>query len=285
MTSTPAVGTVVETRSGAQYRVVGTGTTGTKVEARPIKGGAVKWLNVATLRVLTDGGEDTARADAIVKAVTACTHPDATNGAHAYRDGVCRCGAPKRNADGSVPSVSNRRNAMRTRQGTEITEIDPLTAYVATADGMGYGPTATAYVPPTTDAPAMSRHLVHPVQQIDSYPVGNPDGSHLNDLERSILAAVPATGWQLDGKTPVDFTNDPRTPGERAAEWTPARLNHASAVIVWRGEFGIEMGAVRVRRPARAGYPEDTFEASPFPGGWTSVPLSAILLVRHPVTI
>ena len=45
----------------------------------------------------------TERADAIVRAITACTHPDASSGAHAYRDGICRCGAPKRNPDGSVP--------------------------------------------------------------------------------------------------------------------------------------------------------------------------------------
>lgn len=133
---------------------------------------------------------------------------------------------------------------------------------------------------------ALSTALAHPVKTPASFPLGESDGSHLTPLERDTLDALPVVSFRLDSKANVDYMNDPRTDGEKAAEWTPARLDHASAVITYVGEFGLAMGAVRCRRPAGyAGRTEDMFEVSPFPGAWTEVPISRVLLVRHPQTI
>lgn len=127
--------------------------------------------------------------------------------------------------------------------------------------------------------------LHHAVNKTESYPMGESDGSHLSQLEREWLERIP-TGMALSSRANVDWMNDTRTPGEKAAEWTPARLDHESAIIVYRGEFGLSMGAVRYRYPkGYAGRTEDTFSVSPFPGGWDEVGISRILLVRHPQTI
>jgi hypothetical protein len=129
-------------------------------------------------------------------------------------------------------------------------------------------------------------YMSHPVQFTSAYPEGNADGSHLSPLELEWLERIPTDGWAQNSRPYVDFMTDDRTPGEKAREWTPAHLDHESAVIVYRGEFGLAMGAVRARHPqGRNGYEEDTFEASPFPGAWEMVQISRILLVRHPQTI
>lgn len=101
-------------------------------------------------------------------------------------------------------------------------------------------------------------YITHPVQRTESYPMGDADGSHLSDFERDVLARIPSGTWGLS---------------------TP------SALIVYRGEFGLEMGAVRCRYSAGyAGRTEDSYEISPFPGAWERVTVSRILLVR-PQTI
>lgn len=132
-----------------------------------------------------------------------------------------------------------------------------------------------------------SHNLAHAVNKTESYPKGEADGSHLSGLEREWLDRIPF-GWAMSqGNAPLDYMNDTRTPGEKAANWTPARLSGETVVIVWRGEFGIDMGAVRGKRASagQLGYTEDIYEASPFPGAWVPVAVSQILLVRHAETI
>lgn len=113
---------------------------------------------------------------------------------------------------------------------------------------------------------------------------GTCDGSHLSDYEREVLAQIPLTMHET--ASVIGWQSDNRSYGERAADWTAARLSGPSAVIVYQGEFGLEMGCVRSRRPAGwGGRTQDMFEVSPFPGAWTEVGISQVLVVRHPSAI
>jgi hypothetical protein len=124
-------------------------------------------------------------------------------------------------------------------------------------------------------------YISHPVQKSTSYPMGEADGSHLSELEREWLDMIPE-GFSMTSKASVDYMNDTRTAGEKAAEWTPARLGHETVVIAYIGEFGMTMGAVR----SAYRFGDDvSYEASPFPGAWERVAVSRILLVRHAQTI
>ena len=127
-------------------------------------------------------------------------------------------------------------------------------------------------------------YVSHPVQQPHAYPMGETDGSHLSTLEREILGNIPTDGWSYVQSTKPHWSKrDGIPPSELAKHWTPTQLSHESAIIVWVSEFGLAMGAVRARHAAGTnGWTVDTFEATPFPGGWGYVPIDRILLVRHP---
>ena len=103
----------------------------------------------------------------------------------------------------------------------------------------------------------------------------------LTSLDLEFLSRISVVGFSMRCKENVDWMTDTRTAGEKAAEWTGARLDGFSCVIAYEGEFGISMGVIRSRYPAGfAGRTEDTFVVSPFPGGWDEVPLSRIVSVR-----
>jgi hypothetical protein len=57
------------------------------------------------------------------------------------------------------------------------------------------------------------------------------------------------------------------------------------AYIVWVDENGVQFGPVRWAHKQNYhfadGHTEDSWSASPFPGGWTMVPRSQIIRVRH----
>lgn len=113
-----------------------------------------------------------------------------------------------------------------------------------------------------------------------------PQTATVGRLDAEWLSRIPVGRWGLDAAPYVDFMDDHRTEGEKAAQWTAARLHDFSVVIAWHGEFGISLGVVRGRYPeGYAGRTEDTFEASPFPGGWEEVPLSKIVAVRASSTL
>jgi len=113
----------------------------------------------------------------------------------------------------------------------------------------------------------------------------------LNDLEISLLDAVPSTGWTMRARNVAPWWDAEavaaETPGERAAEWTAALLGHETVVIAWEGEMGVEIGVVRgAHRGTNAdGSTWEYFEASPFPGGWSRVTRDQILTVRHAATL
>lgn len=103
----------------------------------------------------------------------------------------------------------------------------------------------------------------------------------LTPLALDFLSRVPADGFSLRADNGPNWEHDTRTAPEKAAEWTAARLGDWSVVVAYEGEFGVSLGVVRRRYAAGyAGRTEDTFEVSPFPGGWDEVPLSRILSVR-----
>lgn len=154
---------------------------------------------------------------------------------------------------------------------------DPQQSYAEYVEGY---PDAVDKEQPAVD------YIGHAVQLTESYPLGEKDGSHLSSLEREWLERVSASGWSLRARPDVDYMNDTRTPAEKAREWTPARLTGESVIIVYRGEWGLSLGAVRGRHVAgEYRLEEDCYEASPFPGAWEWVGVSRILLVRHPTTI
>ncbi len=103
----------------------------------------------------------------------------------------------------------------------------------------------------------------------------------LTRLDLEFLSRIPVVEFSMSYGAPVDWMTDTRTPGEKAAAWTGAKLDTWSCVIAYEGEFGISMGVARSRYPAGyAGRTQDTFDVSPFPGGWEEIPLSRIVSVR-----
>lgn len=100
----------------------------------------------------------------------------------------------------------------------------------------------------------------------------------LGDLDRRILAEIPKTGWS-ERATHYPEGRESATRSEVAAQWTGARLETPSAVIVYTDQSNeIQVGVCRARSEQHG---QTYYQISPFPGCWSSfVPESSILAVR-----
>lgn len=114
----------------------------------------------------------------------------------------------------------------------------------------------------------------------------------LTRLENRLLDEVPVS-YSMRARNVAHWADREavaaETPGQRAAEWTAATLDHPAVVIGWIDQHlgTLNIGVVRaaVRYMDRDGELHEYFEASPFPGGWSRVRRDEVLTVRSAETL